>query len=89
MAESLKVYGLGAEFASAYLAMGCQVTLVSSRDRVLPSEDPDAAEQLQQVFVRRGMRVLRGRAAGVERTVDGVVVKLTPRSVRTCATNSS
>jgi pyruvate/2-oxoglutarate dehydrogenase complex dihydrolipoamide dehydrogenase (E3) component len=66
----------GAEFASAYLAMGCQVTLVSSRERVLPSEDPDAAEQLQQVFVRRGMRVLRGRAAGVDRTEDGVVVRL-------------
>lgn len=66
----------GAEFASAYLAMGCRVTLVSSRDRVLPSEDPDAAEQLQQVFVRRGMSVLRGRAAAVERTAEGVVVKL-------------
>ena len=66
----------GAEFASAYLAMGCQVTLVSSRERVLPSEDPDAAEQLQQVFVRNGMRVLRGRAASVDRTADGVLVKL-------------
>jgi dihydrolipoamide dehydrogenase len=66
----------GAEFASSYLAMGCQVTLVSSRERVLPSEDPDAAEQLQQVFVRNGMRVLRGRAASVERTDDGVLVKL-------------
>ena len=66
----------GAEFASAYLAMGCQVTLVSSRDRVLPSEDPDAAEQLQQVFVRRGMHILRGRAAAVERSAEGVVVKL-------------
>jgi len=77
--EHLVVVGsgvTGAEFASAYLAMGCQVTLVSSRERVLPSEDPDAADQLQQVFVRRGMRILRGRAAGVERTADGVVVKL-------------
>ena len=77
--EHLVVVGsgvTGAEFASAYLAMGCQVTLVSSRDRVLPSEDPDAAEQLQQVFVRRGMRVLRGRAASVERSTDGVVVHL-------------
>ena len=77
--EHLVVVGsgvTGAEFASAYLAMGCQVTLVSSRDRVLPSEDPDAAEQLQQVFVRRGMRILRGRAAGVERTDGGVVVNL-------------
>ena len=70
----------GAEFASAYLAMGCQVTLVSSRDRVLPTEDPDAAEQLQQVFVRRGMRVLRGRASSVDRSADGVVVRLTDGS---------
>ena len=77
--EHLVVVGsgvTGAEFASAYLAMGCQVTLVSSRDRVLPTEDPDAAEQLQQVFVRRGMRVLRGRAASVTRAGDGVLVRL-------------
>jgi dihydrolipoamide dehydrogenase len=66
----------GAEFASAYLAMGCQVTLVSSRERVLPGEDSDAAEVLQQVFERRGMHVVRGRAAGVERTGDGVRVHL-------------
>jgi len=81
--EHLVVVGsgvTGAEFASAYLAMGCQVTLVSSRDRVLPSEDPDAAEQLQHVFVRRGMRVLRGRAAAVGRSADGVVVQLTDGS---------
>ena len=67
----------GAEFAAAYLAMGSQVTLVSSRERVLPSEDADAAEVLQQVFERRGMRVQRGRAAGVTRTADGVTVTLT------------
>ena len=81
--EHLVVVGsgvTGAEFASAYLAMGCQVTLVSSRDRVLPTEDPDAAEQLQQVFVRRGMRVLRGRAASVTRAGDGVLVSLTDGS---------
>ena len=71
----------GAEFASAYLAMGCRVTLVSSRDRVLPSEDRDAAEQLQQVFERRGMHVLQGRAAGVDRSADGVVVRLTDGSL--------
>ena len=77
--EHLVVVGsgvTGAEFASAYLAMGCQVTLVSSRERVLPSEDADAADNLQQVFVRRGMRVLRGRCANVERTEHGVLVHL-------------
>lgn len=66
----------GAEFANAYLAMGSQVTLVSSRDRVLPGEDRDAAELLEGVFQRRGMQVRRGRAAGVERTANGVRVRL-------------
>jgi dihydrolipoamide dehydrogenase len=78
--EHLVVIGsgvTGAEFANAYLAMGSQVTLVSSRDRVLPGEDRDAAELLQAVFERRGMQVRRGRAAGVERTASGVVVHLT------------
>ncbi|MCU1674825.1 MAG: dihydrolipoamide dehydrogenase [Frankiales bacterium] len=67
----------GAEFANAYLAMGCQVSLVSSRERVLPGEDSDAAELLQSVFERRGMDVVRGRAATVVRQGDGVVVTLT------------
>jgi NAD(P)H dehydrogenase (quinone) len=67
----------GAEFASAYNALGSDVTLVSSRDRVLPGEDADAALVLEEVFGRRGVTVLgRSRAAGVERTSDGVVVSL-------------
>ena len=40
----------GAEFASAYLDLGIPVTLVSSRDRVLPGEDADAAEVLEDVL---------------------------------------
>ena len=48
----------GAEFASAYLALGVDVTLVSSRDRVLPGEDADAALVLEDVLTRRGMKVL-------------------------------
>ncbi len=67
----------GAEFASAYRALGAPVVLVSSRDRVLPGEDADAAEVLEQVFVRRGMEVLsRSRAQSVKRTGDTVVVTL-------------
>ena len=81
--EHLVVVGsgvTGAEFANAYLAMGCRVSLVSSRDRVLPGEDRDAAEVLQKVFERRGMQICRGRAASVERTAGGVVVRLTDGS---------
>ena len=68
----------GAEFASAYNALGVDVTLVSSRDRVLPGEDADAAEVLEEVFTRRGMTVLgKSRMKSVERDGDSVTVTLT------------
>lgn len=67
----------GAEFAHAYQGLGSQVTLISSRDRVLPGEDADAANVVEEVFRRRGMSVLnRSRAAAVRREGDGVVVTL-------------
>ena len=80
MPEHLVVVGsgvTGAEFASGYLEAGVPVTLVSSRDRVLPGEDPDAAEVLEEVFQSRGGRLERGRAAGVRRTEKGAAVELT------------
>ena len=67
----------GAEFASAFQALGSQVTLVSSREHVLPNEDTDAAMVVEDVFRRRGMRVLdRSRATFARRTSDGVQVGL-------------
>jgi len=67
----------GAEFASAYSSLGSKVTLVSSRDTVLPGEDADAAAVLEEVFIRRGMTLMsKTRADKVERTADGVVVTL-------------
>jgi dihydrolipoamide dehydrogenase len=67
----------GAEFASAYQSLGSDVTLVSSRERVMPTQDADAAEVLEEVFMRRGMTVLsQTRAESVRRTDDGVVVTL-------------
>ena len=78
--EHLVVIGsgvTGAEFASGYSELGVPVTLVSSRDRVLPGEDPDAAEVIEQVFTSRGgTLVRRSRASAVERRGDGVVVHL-------------
>ncbi len=68
----------GAEFASAYLALGVPVTLVSSRDRVLPGEDADASLVLEEVSTRRGMNVLsKSRMESVTRTGDSVTVALT------------
>jgi pyruvate/2-oxoglutarate dehydrogenase complex dihydrolipoamide dehydrogenase (E3) component len=78
--EHLVVIGsgvTGAEFASGYCEIGVPVTLVSSRDRVLPGEDPDAAEVIEQVFTSDGgTLVKRARAAGVRRDGAGVAVDL-------------
>jgi NAD(P)H dehydrogenase (quinone) len=78
--EHLVVVGsgvTGAELAQAYLGLGARVTLVSSRDRVLPGEDADAATVIEDVFRKRGMAVLsRSRMASVSRSETGVVVRL-------------
>jgi dihydrolipoamide dehydrogenase len=78
--EKLVVVGsgvTGAELAQAYLGLGSAVTLVSSRDRVLPGEDADAATVIEDVFRKRGMEVLgRSRMAAVTRTDSGVVATL-------------
>ncbi|WP_250003154.1 NAD(P)H-quinone dehydrogenase [Actinoplanes sp. M2I2] len=72
----------GAEFASAYLAMGVRVTLVSSRERVMPHEDADAAMAIERVFRERGMAILsQSRGKSVENTGDGVRVTLGDGSV--------
>ena len=79
--EKLIVVGsgvTGAEFASAYLALGVDVTLVSSRDRVLPGEDADASAVLEDVSVRKGMHVLsKSRMESVQRVGEAVTVTLT------------
>jgi pyruvate/2-oxoglutarate dehydrogenase complex dihydrolipoamide dehydrogenase (E3) component len=79
--ERLIVVGSGVtglEFASAYLALGIPVTLVSSRDRVLPGEDADASAVLEEVSIRRGMEVLgQSRMESVTRDGDVVTVRLT------------
>jgi dihydrolipoamide dehydrogenase len=67
----------GAEFASAYLDLGSKVTLISSRDKVLPGNDSDAADLIEDVFKRRGMQILnKARADKVEATANGVKVTL-------------
>jgi pyruvate/2-oxoglutarate dehydrogenase complex dihydrolipoamide dehydrogenase (E3) component len=78
--EHLAVIGsgvTGVEFASAYTELGVKVTMVSSRDRVLPHEDADAAAVLEDVFAERGTAVVKhARADKVENVGDGVKIHL-------------
>lgn len=79
--EHLVVVGsgvTGAEFVNAYTELGVPVTVVASRDRVLPHEDPDAARVLERSFAERGVTLVKNaRAASVTRTGDGVLVTMT------------
>jgi dihydrolipoamide dehydrogenase len=62
---------------SAYHGLGSKVTLVSSREHVLPGQDSDAAQVIEDVSARRGITVIaRARAESVVRQGQGVVVAL-------------
>jgi dihydrolipoamide dehydrogenase len=79
--EHLVVVGsgvTGAEFVNAYTELGVKVTVVASRDQILPHEDSDAAAVLEQVFADRGVTLVKNaRADSVKRTADGVLVTMT------------
>ncbi|MCV7319927.1 NAD(P)H-quinone dehydrogenase [Mycolicibacterium confluentis] len=67
----------GAEFCNAYTELGVTVTVVASRDQILPHEDSDAAAALEQVFAERGVTLVKNaRANSVTRTETGVRIAM-------------
>src|SRR6202165_3771235 len=65
----------GVEFVHMFSSFGAKVTLIVSRQQVLPSKDAEVAAALEDELLRRGVRLLKGaRAEAVERTAEGVVV---------------
>ena len=67
----------GVEFVHMFASFGAQVTLVVSRQQVLPGKDPEVAAVLEADFLARGVRLLKGaRATSIERDheKDEVVV---------------
>ena len=66
----------GVEFVHMFSSFGSQVSLIVSRQQVLPSKDPEVAAALEEDFLRRGVRLLKGaRAIGIDRTEEGVLVR--------------
>jgi dihydrolipoamide dehydrogenase len=62
----------GVEFVHMFSSFGSDVTLIVSRQQVLPTKDPEVAAALEDEFLRRGVRLLKGaRAQGLERPSDG------------------
>jgi len=77
--EHLVVIGsgvTGVEFVHMFSAFGCGVTLIVSRQQVLPAKDAEVAAALEDDFLRRGVRLFKGaRAEGIDVTDEGVAVR--------------
>ncbi len=77
--KSITVIGsgvTGVEFVHMFSSFGADVTLVVSRQQVLPQKDPEVAAVLEDDFLRRGVKLLKGaRATSIEREGDDVVVR--------------
>ena len=76
MPKSLVIIGsgaIGSEFASFYLDMGVEVTLIDAMDRILPVEDAEISDFVKKAFVKRGMKIVNGaRLAGLKPSASGV-----------------
>src|SRR3954452_4744110 len=70
MPDHLVVIGsgvTGVEFVHMFTSFGCEVTLIVSRQQVLPNKDAEVAAALEENFLERGVRLFKGaRATGIE-----------------------
>jgi NAD(P)H dehydrogenase (quinone) len=78
MPEHLVVIGsgvTGVEFVHMFSSFGAKVTLIVSRQQVLPGKDPEVAAALEGSLLQRGVRLFKGaRAVGVETGAGDVAV---------------
>ncbi len=76
--EHLVVVGsgvTGVEFVHMFDSFGSDVSLIVSRQQVLPGKDPEVAAVLEEDFLERGVRLLKGaRATSISRSGSGVTV---------------
>lgn len=78
MPQHLVVIGsgvTGVEFVHMFSSFGAKVTLIVSRQQVLPTKDPEVAAALEDELLRRGVKLLKGaRAEGIELNGESVAV---------------
>jgi NAD(P)H dehydrogenase (quinone) len=78
MPQHLVVIGsgvTGVEFVHMFTSLGSKVTLIVSRQQVLPAKDPEVAAALESEFLARGVSLLKGaKANAIGRTDDGGVL---------------
>jgi pyruvate/2-oxoglutarate dehydrogenase complex dihydrolipoamide dehydrogenase (E3) component len=72
--SSLVVVGggpIGCELAQVFARFGARVTVVQHGDRLLPADEPEAAELLGRIFAEEGVRVLTGTETTSVSYADG------------------
>jgi dihydrolipoamide dehydrogenase len=76
--EHLAIVGaghIGCEFASIYRTLGCEVTLIEKKDRILPSWEIEAGERVAQALKDRQVKILVNQPvsfAEIKETKEGV-----------------
>jgi pyruvate/2-oxoglutarate dehydrogenase complex dihydrolipoamide dehydrogenase (E3) component len=66
---------IGCELAQAFSRLGCQVILFHKHSHLLDKEDADAAEIVQNAFIREGIRlVLNSEIEQVKKTPEGKTI---------------
>jgi dihydrolipoamide dehydrogenase len=77
--EHLVVIGsgvTGVEFVHMFASLGSKVTLIVSRQQVLPNKDPEVAAALEADFLDRGVTLCIGaRAIAIDQHAGGVSVR--------------
>ena len=72
--NSLAVIGagpIGCELGQSFHRLGAQVTIVSSRDHIMPKEDPEAAKVVEKQLESEGIQIINNVRAKRVEVVDG------------------
>ena len=61
--DSLLIIGggvIGVEFATFYQSIGCNVTILEMKDRILPTLDREISQNLSMILKKRGITIITG-----------------------------
>ena len=76
--KNLSIVGSGAigiEFASIYNALGTQVTVFESQDKILPQFDKDISTEAQKIFEKKGIKFeLNANITSINENKDKVII---------------
>ncbi len=72
--DSLAVIGagpIGCELGQSFHRLGAEVTIIASRDQIMPKEDPEAAAIVQKEMEAEGIRILTQARVKEVKVIDG------------------